>query len=1098
MEVTDSFLEENTSLDQLKILVCEDSEISRLKITSHLSHQLSNIFVAKDGKAGLELFKQHQPQIIITDIGMPEMDGLTMCREIKKIDSNIAIIITSVSDDNELLHEAIDLNVSKYLVKPINLTKLMDYILDIATTIEKQAFLESQRIESIPKVTPDEYIERGRIKNFVNRHMQNGHGIETVRSIDIPFGDVSGDFHVVIEHQSSLYILVADGCGHGLSAIIPALQIPKIFTTMAHKGFSILAIADEINHVLCELNIIEHFIASTLIQMDPEAGYIEVLNCGNPATLLINNDGDIIHEFSSNSLALGAVCCDQLDLDVDHFKYSEPAHLYAFTDGLEDSLDHFGSDSGFAEFKKVLTEGGNDDKFSTLKLFIEDTLVQGQIDDITLLEVPFVKKVTPNKAEIINIDDAKNSHREKAVNESEILKQCTILHVDDEASQNELRRCLERKVGRIYSAIDETHALNLFLEKKPSLVIVNCDLKSINGLITIEKFKQMEPGTPIVVVSNSESLSSTEQLFDLGVQKYLKKPFDVEKLLKVVKYCSQNQRQEQHLQLSSAVFFTSSLAMTITTKDKVIVSANPAFCNITGYSLDEVIGRNPKLLSSGKHDAKFYQGMWAGINEDHVWSGEIWNRRKNGDLFLEWITINAITDVQGEVSHYFSVFSDITERRAAEEAIRKLTYHDPLTSLPNRRLFLDRLEQEIKKAERCQQQIAVLFIDLDNFKDVNDTLGHDMGDIVLQQAAIRLSSCIRDSDTVARFGGDEFSIFLTDLKAATNADAVAQNILKEMGRPFVIKDEQFFLSVSIGITLYPDDTLNIPDLMKQADQAMFVAKDSGRNCAHYFKPIMQEKAILRKEMIEDLRIAITDNQFLLHYQPIVEMVTGKTHKAEALIRWLHPSRGLISPVEFIPVAEDTGMIIDIGNWVFQQASMQAKKWQQELGNEVQISINRSPKQFQMEDKEHEEWLDYLKNIDLPSSLVVIEITEGLLMDTNSSNTEQLLVFRDAGIQVALDDFGTGYSSLSYIRKFDIDYIKIDRAFVSNLEESTDDLALCEAIIVMAHKLGIKVIAEGIETEQQRQLLFDAGCDFGQGYLFSKPMPADEFERFITA
>ncbi|NOQ76198.1 MAG: EAL domain-containing protein [Methylococcaceae bacterium] len=1090
--------EENKPVDQLKVLFCEGSELLRAKITRHLTHRLSDVIVAKNGKVGLELFKQHRPQVIISDIDMPEMNGLTMCQAIKEIDPNVFIIIISENNSVEHLHASIELGISKYLVKPINLTKLMDYIFDIATTIEKKNFLESKRSAVIPNALSEDDIERNKIQDYVNRYMKNEHGIDDIRNISIPLGEVNGDFHVVVEHHDSVYILVADGSGHGLSAIMPALQIPKTFKTMAQKGFSILAIADELNHILCEQNITEHFIASTLIQMDPVTGFIEVLNCGNPSALLINNEGIIIHEFKSNSLALGTVCCDHLDLDVDFYKYNEPAHLYAFTDGLVDSIDPFGSNAGFAAFKKILIEEDNHNRFRSLNLFIEDALVYGQADDITLLEVPFIKRSTPRYADITSIDSVKFVNSEGAGNESEILKRSTILHIDDEASQKEFNRCLERKVARIYSAMGEAEALSLFLEKKPSLIIINCDLAGINGLATIEKFKQMEPSVPVIVVSDSDLLSSTEQLFDIGVKKYLKKPLDAEKLLNVVKYCSQHHQQEQHLQLSSAVFFTSSLAMTITDKNKVIVSANPSFCKITGYSLDEVIGRNPKLLSSGKHDAKFYQAMWASINDEHEWSGEIWNRRKNGDLFLEWITINAITNAEGEVTHYFSVFSDITERRAAEEAIRKLTYHDPLTSLPNRRLFLDRLEQEIKKAERCQQRVAVLFVDLDNFKDVNDTLGHDMGDLVLQQAAVRLDSCIRDSDTVARFGGDEFTICLTELKSATNADTVAQNILKEMGKPFVIKDEKFYLSVSIGVTLYPDDTLCIPDLLKQADQAMFSAKDNGRNCAHFFKPMMQETALLRKETIKDLRIAIANNQFCLNYQPIIEMATGKIHKAEALIRWPHPTRGLISPVDFIPIAEDTGMIVDIGNWVFQQAVLQAKKWQKEFDHDIQISINKSPKQFQSDQSEHIDWINYLKDIELSSNLVVIEITEGLLMDTNSSNTKQLMTFRNAGLQIALDDFGTGYSSLSYLRKFDIDYLKIDRSFVSNLTESSDDLALCEAIIVMAHKLGIRVIAEGIETEEQRQLLLDAGCDFGQGYLFSKPMSSNDFEAYMKA
>jgi len=1081
---------------QLKILLCEDSELSIIKISRFLEQGSHNIFVASDGKAGLELFKRHRPQLIISDIGMPEMNGLEMCRAIKEIDPSVAIILISVDESIELLQEAISLGVSHYLVKPLKLNKLRECILEIARDLEKKATLELDRVDAIPIPLSEEDDERNKVQDYVSHYMHHHYDATAIRNISIPYGEVSGDFHLVVEYHDSLYILVADGSGHGLSAIMPALQIPNAFKTMAKKGFSILAIADEINHILCEQHIVEHFIASTLIQIDPVAGFIEVLNCGNPTALLINDDGIIINEFNSTSLALGSVSSDLLDLTVDHIKYSEPAHLYTFTDGLVDLLDPLGSELAFPSFKKLLMAPAAADKFAGLDHFITEALLQGATDDITLLEIPFVTKAVTNKIATKPSNDLIPVNNESTKSES--LKQCSILHIDDEDSQQELRKCLERKVGKIYATMNEAVALTIFLEQKPSVVIVNCDLASIDGSSTIAALKKMEPSTHIIVVSDSDTLSSTEQLFDLGVKKYLKKPFDSEKLLQVIRYCSQQKIEKEHLQLSSAVFFTSSLAMTITDKNKVIVSANPSFCRVTGYSLEEVIGRNPKLLSSGKHDAKFYQQMWASISGKQEWSGEIWNRRKNGDLFLEWITINTITNAQGEITHYFSVFSDITERRAAEEAIRKLTYHDPLTSLPNRRLFLDRLEQEIKKAERYQQRVAVLFIDLDNFKDVNDTLGHDMGDEVLQQAADRLSSCIRESDSVARFGGDEFTLCLTELKSTANTDAVAQNILAEMGKPFVIRDEKFFLSVSIGITLYPDDTLSVPDLLKQADQAMFSAKANGRNCAHYFKPVMQEKALLRKEIIKDLRLAIANDEFSLNYQPIIDMETGKVHKAEALIRWHHPSRGLISPVDFIPIAEDTGMIVDIGNWVFEQAVLQATKWKKDLGKEIQISINKSPKQFQCEQNEHVDWLNYIKDIEFSADLVVVEITESLLMDTDSSSSayEQLIAFRESGVQVALDDFGTGYSSLSYLRKFDIDYIKIDRSFVSNLTESSDDQALCEAIIVMAHKLGIKVIAEGIETEKQKQILLAAGCDFGQGYLFSKPLPVSEFYSYM--
>ncbi|MBE9532994.1 MAG: EAL domain-containing protein, partial [Proteobacteria bacterium] len=340
-------------------------------------------------------------------------------------------------------------------------------------------------------------------------------------------------------------------------------------------------------------------------------------------------------------------------------------------------------------------------------------------------------------------------------------------------------------------------------------------------------------------------------------------------------------------------------------------------------------------------------------------------------------------------------------------------------------------------------------------------------------------------------------VCLSDLNNLNNINAITQNILQEMTNPFHINNEQFFLSASIGITLYPDDATSVQDLLKNADQAMFHAKANGRNRSHYFTSSMQKEALYRKEITKDLRTALDKDQFTVHYQPIVEMMTGNIFKAEALIRWQHPERGFISPVDFIPVAEESGLIVGIGDWVFHTASQQAEKWRQIYNEDFQVSINKSPRQFQKEGDSAQDYLDFLNKHDLSTQGIVIEITEGLLMDSNTSVTDQLRTFRDAGIKVSLDDFGTGYSSLSYLRKFDMDYLKIDRSFVQNLVEDTADQALCEAIIVMAHKLGIKVIAEGIETEQQREFLFNAGCDYGQGYLFSKPVPADEFEKLLS-
>ena len=560
---------------------------------------------------------------------------------------------------------------------------------------------------------------------------------------------------------------------------------------------------------------------------------------------------------------------------------------------------------------------------------------------------------------------------------------------------------------------------------------------------------------------------------------------------------SARKHAEESMHLAAMVYQHSSEAMAIADADNIIVSVNPAFTQTTGYEADEVIGRDPSILKSGRHDPVFYEAMWQGIKTTGHWQGEIWNRHKNGAAYAAYLTINTIFDADGLVNRRVALFSDITQKKESEELIWRHANFDALTQLPNRRMLLDRLQQAIKKSHRTGMSLALLFLDLDEFKDVNDTLGHEMGDILLKEAAQRMCSCVRGTDTVARLGGDEFTIVLCELEDTGSVERVAQEILQKLAAPFQLGTEAAYISASIGITLYPTDATEIEDLFRNADQAMYATKALGRNRYSYFTASMQEAAQLRKRLTSDLRSALLDQQFQIYYQPIVELQTGAIHKAEALIRWQHPTRGMISPMAFIPVAEETGMITGIGDWVFKAAAKQAKLWRTSHNANFQISVNVSPVQFKDENYSPADWFEHLKQLGLTGQCVVVELTEGLLMEVNPAVNAKLLALRDAGMQVAIDDFGTGYSSLSYIKTFDIDYLKIDQSFVRNLTPNSDDLALCEAIIVMAHKLWLKVIAEGVETELQRELLQSAGCDYAQGYLFSKPVPADEFDALLN-
>ncbi|HEX8609778.1 MAG TPA: EAL domain-containing protein [Telluria sp.] len=446
----------------------------------------------------------------------------------------------------------------------------------------------------------------------------------------------------------------------------------------------------------------------------------------------------------------------------------------------------------------------------------------------------------------------------------------------------------------------------------------------------------------------------------------------------------------------------------------------------------------------------------------------------------------------------YSLSTEVHDRRLIEQALREVNI-DRLTGLPNRNVFQDRLEMDIKKAHRSGLALALLFIDLDHFKEINDTLGHQVGDLLLKQVGQRLQTYVRESDTVARLGGDEFTITLSELHNVDTVTDVAQKICNDLAKPFLLGGELAYISASIGITLYPRDAQTAGELLRNADQAMYQSKDNGRNRFTYFTASMQEAAQARMAISNELRRAIDEDQLTVYFQPIVDMESGRIRKAEALVRWQHPARGAVSPVDFIPIAEHTGQIVTIGNWVFRKALAHARRWRA-FDQHLTVNVNVSPAQFYHTNGENcRHWLtdhsfDASGGTGPPE--VGIEITEGLLLASNSAVMKQLLAFQQAGIKISLDDFGTGYSSLSYLRKFNLDYLKIDKSFVYNLEHDAANVALCEAIIVMAHKLGLEVIAEGVETEQQYAMLRRAGCDYGQGFLFGEPLPPDEFEALL--
>lgn len=550
----------------------------------------------------------------------------------------------------------------------------------------------------------------------------------------------------------------------------------------------------------------------------------------------------------------------------------------------------------------------------------------------------------------------------------------------------------------------------------------------------------------------------------------------------------------------AAIAFEIEEGMIVTDHDEVIIRVNRVFSELTGYSAEEVTGRSLSELKSDRHDAGFYSRMREILHTDNYWQGEIWNRRKNGDVYPEWLTITAVVGKDGNITNYICAFFDITERKQAEDRIHTLAFYDPLCQLPNRRLLFDRVQQAVVSSARSQTRVALVFIDLDNFKLLNDTRGHDVGDLLLVEVAQRLRTCIRESDTLARLGGDEFVVLLEELdddrtQAAMQALEVGEKVLKAINQPFVLNDIEEFTSASVGISLISNHKRNLDDLLKQADTAMYAAKKSGRNTLRFFDPAMQEALELRIHLEAGMRKALQRGEFQLFYQLQVDS-NKRPIGAEALIRWEHPEQGLVSPAKFIPIAEDTGMILPLGHWVIQEACGQIKLWESDpLTRDLTVAVNVSAKQFRQSDFVTQV-SDLIKRSNINSSRLKLELTESIVLENIADTIAKMHELKAIGVHFSMDDFGTGYSSLAYLTQLPFNQLKIDQSFVRNIGKKTTDSMIVQTIVGMAHHLSMEVIAEGVETDAQRQFLWDAGCRYYQGYLFGRPVPVAEFSFLL--
>ncbi|MBT3031360.1 MAG: EAL domain-containing protein [Candidatus Thiodiazotropha sp. (ex Lucina pensylvanica)] len=653
-----------------------------------------------------------------------------------------------------------------------------------------------------------------------------------------------------------------------------------------------------------------------------------------------------------------------------------------------------------------------------------------------------------------------------------------------------------------YTRVQRESAYLEALEKSPDLILCDWHLPQFSGQRALSLLRQQNLDIPFIIVSGGIGEEAAVDALRQGANDYVLKdrPARLGEAVRRVLIDKQlrmaHRTAEEKLRLADRAFQNTAEGITVTDASGNIVSTNPAFEAITGYSHEEVLGLNPRVLKSGHHPDSFYKEMWDTLLLTGHWRGEIWNRRKNGDAYPEWLTISAVKDGNDETTHYVGVFTDISQIKEAQDQINFLAHHDALTRLPNRALFRERFDHALMHARRENASIALLFLDLDRFKTVNDTLGHPVGDQVLLEVSKRMNQIIRASDTLARLGGDEFVLLLEEQTDAQHAAVVARKLIDLFSRPMIIGEHELVVTASIGITLYPNDGDDPDKLIRHADRAMYEAKQQGRNTYRFFTQALTEGALERLMMENDLRRAVARNELILHYQPIVNLETRQLQGIEALVRWQHPEQGLIAPGLFIELAEEIGIIGEIGQWVLRAACSQLARWDRDGFKVPRISVNLSVQQIDREGlitMVSEE----LNNSGLSPERLELEVTESMLIRNPELSRTVLSELRTLGVKFAIDDFGTGYSSLAYLKLLPLDHLKIDQSFVRDIGKDANDEAIVRAIIGMSKSLGLESVAEGVEEAHQARFLQQAGSDLAQGYLYSRPLPADEiFSNWI--
>ena len=673
---------------------------------------------------------------------------------------------------------------------------------------------------------------------------------------------------------------------------------------------------------------------------------------------------------------------------------------------------------------------------------------------------------------------------------------------DDDITRLMLCRFLEKCDYVAVSLANGAEAVAECDKGLPDIVLMDASMPVMNGFDACAAIKNRSDSqhVPVLMITALNDDESVDRAYNVGAVDFITKPIHWAILRNRVRYLLNSVEVERKLHLASSVFNNTNEGIVVTDSNAIIQSINPAFTRITGYDEDEVLGCNMNLIQSGNHDKVFYKKFWESLQNTGKWQGEFWDRRKDGTIYPQWLNINAILESNGTVRNYVGVFSDLTALKESEENLLHLLGHDSLTDLPNRHLFQERLAFAVKDAQERQAMVAIFLLDLDRFKMINDTMGHDIGDRMLIQVGQRLSAAmaaknIPGTSVLGRLGGDEFGIILPKLSQAQDAAQFAKTLLELFTKSFTIEKMEYFIGASIGIGIYPLDGNDVNTLMKNTDATMYHAKEQGRNNFQFYRDSLNTSSMARMLMEGSLRNAVEKGEFLLYYQPQMDLKTGKLVGAEALIRWLHPQQGMISPGEFIPLAEETGLIIPMGTWALETACQQSKEWIDAGFSPIRVAVNLSGIQFKQPEFT-EMVIGVMQRSGMDANFLELELTESIAIGNVETTYAKLKMLSNVRIKLAIDDFGTGFSSLSYLKRFPIDTLKIDQSFVRNCTNDSEDAAIIRTFIGLAHSLGLSVIAEGVETQEQLAFLKLHDCDEIQGYFYSRPVAAEAFAEFM--